>query len=149
MNVRCLVCVLVAIASVGSAAGQEPSNQIAGIVVDSSGAAVVGAAVTVHLDGVRVATTHTSGDGRFVVFDIPRRGVVLRVGSPGFAEATVHVAVAARQQAVEILLQPAGLVETVTVTASRGDERLATPASGLVVTSAVLATEAAIHQDSG
>jgi outer membrane receptor protein involved in Fe transport len=83
-------------------------------------------------------------DGRFSIPDPPSGVLVLRVTATGFADAVVAVdGSAARGEPLQVVLQPAGLFETVTVTASRSDQRLATPAATTVLTSLELTSTAA------
>jgi hypothetical protein len=68
---------------VGHGAGQEPATsppqpppvRLAGNVVDAGGQPVVNAAITVELDGVRVAATRSDATGLFVVGKAPAAGV--------------------------------------------------------------------------
>ena len=108
--------------------------RIAGVVVDSSGAPVAGAIVAA---GAAMATT--ADDGTFVLADAPD-GSDVRVTAPGFATAVLP---AVDADDVRVTLQPAPLVDTIVVTASRGAVRLATPEATTVVTSAELLTSAA------
>ncbi|OFW18253.1 MAG: hypothetical protein A3F69_05170 [Acidobacteria bacterium RIFCSPLOWO2_12_FULL_66_10] len=141
---RTTVCLALSVAAVVHVSAQERRESVTGVVLDTSGAAVVGAMIAVESDGVRVATGQTSADGRFEVPSPPRSAVVVRVTLPGFAEATARVPESGPSgEPLQIVLQPAGLSETVTVTASRGDERLATPAATTVITSAELTNQAA------
>jgi outer membrane receptor protein involved in Fe transport len=107
---------------------------VAGTVVDGSGAPVPGASVSVIVNGhERRATT---GDaGTFEIADVPEGEAEVRAVAPGFAEAVLTVRSSAPAR---LVLQPAALVDVVTVTASRGADRLGTAASTTVVTSAEL-----------
>jgi len=109
--------------------------RIAGVVTDSSGAPIAGATVTAGN-----ASSVTGDDGSFVLADAPD-GAEVRVTSPGFAAAATTVQGNAGD--VRVVLQPAPLVDTVVVTASRGAARLATPEATTVLTSAELLTSAA------
>ena len=91
--------------------------RIAGIVVDSSGAPVPGATVTAGSTSVT-----TGDDGRFDFADAPDGSVSIRVTAPGFAVAILTVE--GTTEGARVVLQPAPLVDTVVVTASRGAERL-------------------------
>jgi outer membrane receptor protein involved in Fe transport len=90
---------------------------LSGVVVDASGAPVAGATVVA---GSRTVTTAV--DGRFAIPDAPDGEVLVQAMANGFD--------------VRLTLQPAPLVDTVVVTASRGGERLSTATSTTVVTSA-------------
>src|SRR5688572_3791610 len=108
--------------------------RVSGIIVDGSGAPIPGAVLTGG-----VATVTTGDDGTFVLADVPD-GSVVRITAPGFATALL---VAADVEGVRVTLQPAPLVDTIVVTASRGAARLSTPEATTVLTSAELLTSAA------
>ena len=92
--------------------------RVAGVVVDASGAPVAGAAVAAG------GVSATSGDDGTFVLDAPD-GAELQVKAAGFAP--VSLAVGADAESLRVVLQPAPLVDTVVVTATRGAARLATP----------------------
>ena len=112
---------------------------VSGTVVDASGAPVPGAAVTVLVGGQERRAT-TDGAGSFHVAELPDGEARVRATAPGFADMIVTLTSGA---SARLVLQPAPLVDAVTVTASRGAERLATAASTTVVTSAELLNAAA------
>lgn len=142
--VRRAALLLLIAACAAPVAGQERRGPIAGVVVDPTAAVVVAATVVVEGDGGRTVTVRTSVDGRFSIQDPPAGVLVLRVTATGFADAVLPIdASAARGELLRVVLQPAGLFETVTVTASRSDERLATPAATTVLTSVELTSTAA------
>ncbi|MGH9253396.1 MAG: TonB-dependent receptor [Vicinamibacterales bacterium] len=109
--------------------------RVAGVILDGSGAPVAGATVTAG-----GTSAITGDDGSFVLADAPDGGEV-QVTAAGFAPAVLSVAGDAEN--VRVILQPAPLVDTVVVTASRGATRLATPEATTVVTSAELLTSPA------
>lgn len=112
----------------------EPA--VSGTITDASGAAVVGARVVVEVLGSPPGETRTSDSGQFRAA-LPSAGTtVLTVSAPGFADAVMPV----NDRAVPLLivLQAAGVAETVTVTATRGVDTINTPASAVVVSSATL-----------
>jgi outer membrane receptor protein involved in Fe transport len=112
---------------------------ITGTVVDGSGAPVAGASVSVLVNGQE--RRGTTGDrGTFEIADVPEGEAEVRAIAPGFAQTSVSVESSAPAR---LVLQPAVLVDAVTVTASRGADRLATAASTTVVTSAELLNSAA------
>lgn len=113
----------------------DADAQVAGVVVDASGAPVAGASVTA---GTGMATT--GDDGTFSLTGASTGGE-LRVTAAGFAPAVMTVAGDAPE--LRVVLQPAPLVDTVVVTASRGAARLSTPEATTVLTSAELLTSAA------
>lgn len=110
--------------------------QVAGVVLDASGAPIAGATVTA---GAGSATT--GDDGSFSLPDVANAGTEVRVTAAGFAPASLVAPGDARE--LRVVLQPAPLVDTVVVTASRGAARLATPEATTVLTSAELLTSAA------
>ncbi len=118
------------------AARVDAASRVGGIVVDASGAPVPGASVVV---GGRTVTT--GPDGRFTVEDAPDGGVAVEATAPGFAAATARAT--GSTDDLRLILQPAPLVSAVTVTASRGVERLSTASSTSVVSSAELLNSAA------
>jgi outer membrane receptor protein involved in Fe transport len=107
---------------------------ISGTVVDASGAPVPGAAVSVVVNGQERRIT-TGDAGTFAVADVPDGSAEVRAIAPGFAQTVLSVDAGAPAR---VVLHPAPLVDAVTVTASRGADRLATAASTTVVTSAEL-----------
>jgi outer membrane receptor protein involved in Fe transport len=107
---------------------------LAGAVVDASGAPVPGASVSVIVNGHERRVT-TGNAGTFEILDVPEGEAEVRAAAPGFADTVLTVA---QGTAARLVLHPAPLVDAVTVTASRGAERLATAASTTVVTSAEL-----------
>lgn len=115
--------------------------RLAGTVVDISGAPVPGASVSIVGAGGEERTTTTRNDGTFDVTDAPEGEVTVSARAPGFADASARVR--SGEESPRLVLQPASLVDAVTVTASRGAERLATAASTTVLTSAELLNAAA------
>lgn len=129
---RALICVLLcalAVTPLGAA------SRITGVVVDASGAPVANATVTA---GGRSVTT--GSDGRFDIPDAPDGDNAVQASAPGFA--TVTLRVTGNAPDARLILAPAPLNEAVTVTASRGAQRLATAAAATVVTSAELLNSA-------
>ncbi len=108
-------------------------GSISGVVHDSTGGVVSGAVVVVRVGGTEQRVT-TGPDGRFTA-DAPDTGqltVIVRAG--GFAEKTTQVP-AAHTGDLDVVLDPATLLETITVTPTRSEQRLGDiPASVNVVT---------------
>jgi len=97
------------------------TGSISGTVQDSTGAVIAGATVVVR-DGSSEQRTVSGPDGRFTI-DVPASGqVTLIVRAQGFAEKQQPAASGAENVTVE--LAPASLLEDVTVTASRTEQRL-------------------------
>jgi outer membrane receptor protein involved in Fe transport len=119
---------------------------ISGVVHDTSGGAVSGAAVVVRAASGEQRTT-TGPDGRFTI-DVADAGdvtVVVRAG--GFAEKTEQVQASQGAQ-IDVVLVPATLFETVTVTPTRSEQRLGdTPASQNIVTSEQIESSPALVAD--
>ena len=111
-----------------------------GSVVDASGAPVPEAVVTISSVDT-VSTLITNSRGRFSFSKIQDIELEVRVAAEGFAEVVRHVSIGT--PLLRIVLQPAPFTDTVTVTASRGEQRLATAASTVVLTSAELLNSAA------
>ena len=123
--------------------------QVSGRVIDASGAPIPGAAVEIDIGGVESSTVmETGADGRFVFAGLQAGEVLIRVLAQGFAEARQVVSLISNgPTSFHFVLQPAELFESVTVTASRGVERLATPASTSVITSAEILNSASLMVD--
>jgi outer membrane receptor protein involved in Fe transport len=123
---------------------------LAGVVRDSTGAAIPGASVIVRAAGGSEVRATTSADGRFAV-TVARQSVEVIVEAPGFARAVQRVVPDDRGGAaaqVDVTLQPATVLEEVTVTASRMDQRLGdVPASVSVVSSAEIQQSPAVVAD--
>jgi outer membrane receptor protein involved in Fe transport len=106
-------------------------SSVSGVVKDASGAVVPGASIVVRTsEGERVAVS--GADGRFTVETPAAGSVTLIVRAPGFAEKQ-QVATAADGASVTVVLDPAGLREDVTVTATRTEQRLANVAASVNV----------------
>jgi outer membrane receptor protein involved in Fe transport len=122
------------------------ATSIAGVVHDSSGGVVGGAAVIVRSGSGSETRVTTGPDGRFVV-ETPETGeVTIVVLAGGFAEKTQKVLVSSG--VIDIIVQPATLFETVTVTPSRTEQRLGdVPASVSLVTSDQIEASPALLAD--
>ena len=121
-----MVALLVIVVALGGMP-QSSTFLIRGAVVDPSGSALPGATVAVDLPGA--APVVTAPDGRFEM-SIPAPGPRrVTVTLPGFqpAEATIDASASGEGSAereLRITLFPRAFAETVSVTASRGSERL-------------------------
>lgn len=72
-------------ASVSSALAQSPNGTISGFVLDPSGAAIVGAEISVVNDATRLQySTKTNGDGIYVVSNLPPGSYRIQVERIGF-----------------------------------------------------------------
>jgi outer membrane receptor protein involved in Fe transport len=104
------------------------ASSISGVVHDSTGGAVSGAAVIIRVESGSEQRVTTGPDGRFSVDVSEARDVTVIVRAGGFAEKSERVTDVDRP--LQIVLAPAQLLEQVTVTASRTEQRLGdTPAS--------------------
>jgi outer membrane receptor protein involved in Fe transport len=126
------------LSAVGIVAGQE---RLRGIVVDSTGGAVAGARVAVRGPVPAVRSTAADGQFEFVSVTLP---LTLEVSAPGFTETVV--AVEPGTTMLRILLQPRGISESLTVSAS-GGRRISTPASVTVLDAGALASAPAATLD--
>ena len=116
------------------------ASRITGVVVDGSGAPVPGATVSAGS-----ASDITGDAGTFDLMNAPDGEITVRGTAPGFAPSVVTVT--GNVENLRLILQPAPLVDAIVVTASRGAERLSTPAATTVVTSAELLMSAAGSHD--
>jgi outer membrane receptor protein involved in Fe transport len=121
---------------------------IAGVVHDASGGAVPGATVIVRTTSGAERQAQTGPDGRFAI-DAPDSGeltIIVRAG--GFAENVVHVSEGDRGRSLDLVVQPATLLETVTVTPTRSEQRLGDiPASVSVLTAGDIRSSPAVVAD--
>ena len=120
---------------------------ISGVVHDPSGAVVPGASVVVRAESGAEHRATTGPDGRFTI-DAPETGrltIIVRAG--GFAE-KIEPVPAAPTSDLDLVLAPATLLETVTVTPTRNEQRLGDiPASVNVVTSEEIQASPALVAD--
>ena len=101
---------------------QSSSGTVSGTVRDSSGTLVPGASVVVRTaSGIEERTT-TGEDGRFGAPVTTGGDLVLIVRAEGFAEHRQTLASAESRQNVDVVLSPATVTETVTVTAARTEQ---------------------------
>jgi outer membrane receptor protein involved in Fe transport len=117
---------------------------VTGTVKDTSGGAVSGASIAIRTDaGGEQQTTVSGPDGRFSLDNVPQ-GATIVVRSNGFAETRATVS----GDFVDVVLVPAGLLETVTVTPTRTEQRLGdVPASISVVTAQQIRESPAVVAD--
>jgi outer membrane receptor protein involved in Fe transport len=104
---------------------QATGNQtlISGTVRDSDGAVVAGATVILQPGTGSTAVTVSGPDGRFSLGPASVNGAMVIVRASGFAEWR-RVLNAFTGQSLDVVLVPAGLLETVTVTPARSEVRL-------------------------
>ncbi|CAN5195802.1 hypothetical protein BH20ACI2_BH20ACI2_13340 [soil metagenome] len=102
------------------ATAQVTGGRVSGTVVDSSGAVLPGASVTLKSKTTgQVLATQTSGAGGYDFPNVPVGEYSITVGNTGFANATQDVRVALNQQTgVNVTLRAGAVTGEVTVTAS-------------------------------
>jgi outer membrane receptor protein involved in Fe transport len=121
---------------------------VTGTVTDTTGGAVSGASVILRTASGAERQIVTGPDGRFAFEGAPDGPGTLVVRAGGFAERTVSLAEAGPGRDIEVTLSPAGLTETVTVTPSRGEQRLANvPASVNILDSEEIQQSPAVVAD--
>ena len=124
------------------------ATPLTGVVRDSVGGAVVGAAVVIKPASGAERQTVTGPDGRFSVDTPDGEDVTLVVRAGGFAEKTARVSTSDRARELEIVVSPAAILETVTVTPARSEQRAGDiPASVSVLTSDDIKSSPALVAD--
>jgi iron complex outermembrane receptor protein len=107
---------------------------LSGVVQDTTGGAIAGASVTVRVASGAERQTTSDSAGRFSIAPPATGDVTLIVRAAGFAERRMPIAAAARNGSVEVVLEPAGIRDEVTVTPTRSEQQLGTiPASVSVI----------------
>jgi outer membrane receptor protein involved in Fe transport len=114
----------------GAAAADQ--RDVTGTVRDVSGKVVPGAAIILRGAAGGEERTWSGPDGRFAVRRAGSADVLLIVRADGFAEVRRTLASEAPAD-VEVTLKPATLLETVTVTATRAEQRIADVAASVSV----------------
>ena len=123
------------------------ASSVSGIVHDSLGGAVVGASIVVQSASGPERQTTTGPDGRFTI-EAPDGDVTLVIRAGGFAELTQPVGAADRGRDLDLVVTPAAVLETVTVTPSRTAQKVADiPASVDVITNEEFKASPAIIAD--
>jgi len=97
------------------------ADAVTGTVKDSTGGAIAGASVMVVTTAGTVERTVTGPDGTFTLERTPEGSATLTVRAGGFAEFSQPLSTSG---SMDVVLMPAGLLETVTVTPARGAESL-------------------------
>jgi len=116
---------VVILVSLLPAAGAAQTILLEGRVTDPLGGTINGALVTLS-DPAAAAprTTRTGADGTFSFAAVPSGQVSVQVEAPGFEPSTQSVTVAATTAPVAMVLQIAGVVESVGVVAPKLEEEL-------------------------
>src|SRR5262245_8410947 len=120
------------------------AEAVTGTVKDSTGGAIAGAAVLVVTSAGTVEQTVTGPDGSFTLERTPEGSATLTVRAGGFAEFSQPLP----SGSVDVVLTPAGLLETVTVTPARSAESLGNiPASVSILDAAEIRDSPALVAD--
>ncbi len=120
--------------------------RVAGRVTDPTGAPVAAAIHAATAEGPIVGRSDAGGTFALEADPVPAEGVV--VVAPGFAAERVSAATLGAGGSITVVLRPAALTESVTVTAGRRELRgVDTPAATTVVSSADLLSSAATTVD--
>ncbi|MGE0451166.1 MAG: TonB-dependent receptor [Vicinamibacterales bacterium] len=120
-------------------------SAVTGVVRDPSGGAVPGATVVVRTAGGSEQQTQTGPDGRFTIEGPSEGDATLIVRAGGFAEARQPLTYTGD---IEVVLAPAAVRESVTVTPSRSAQRLGdTPASVNVLSAEQIRQSPAVIAD--
>ncbi len=138
--------ILLALSFLVVAAAAMAQTVVTGVVRDPSGGVVPGASVTAKAESAGPQQTVTGPDGRFVVA-VPGSGMItLTVRSAGFAER--RETLTGGESDVDVMLSPAGLLETVMVTPTRTEQRLGdVPASVSVLSKEEIRQSPAVVAD--
>lgn len=120
-------------------------SPISGVVRDPSGGAVPGATVVVRTAGGAEQQTQTGPDGRFTITGPSAGDATIIVRAGGFAEARQPLTYTGD---IEVVLSPAAVLESVTVTPTRTAQRLGdTPASVSVLSTEQIRQSPAVIAD--
>jgi outer membrane receptor protein involved in Fe transport len=130
-----------------AAGGAAPS--LSGVVRDPTGAVVPGAVVIVKAAAGGVERQVMTGpDGRFTVEAEEGADVTVIVRAGGFAEATRRVTASERSGDLDLIVSPATVLETVTVTPARAEQRVVdVPASVSILKSEDIRQSPAVVAD--
>jgi len=141
------VIALIALFALSAIAQNNISNtlKVEGLVTDRTGAAVIGAEVTLS-SGEFTAKQKTDVEGRFAFASVPNASGKVTIRADGFA--TLSRDWSSSDPVIEVTLEPDPIAEQVTVTAARTETRVSdTAASILVLTKEDLAATAALTID--
>jgi outer membrane receptor protein involved in Fe transport len=95
---------------------------VTGTVRDTAGGAVQGASIVVRVPG-REHHTLSGADGRFTIAIPTVAELVIIVRAPGFAELSQTIGGTSIGSSLDMVVAPASVTESVTVTATRGERR--------------------------
>jgi vitamin B12 transporter len=120
----CRIGWFVLLASLWPGVGLAQTILLEGRVTDSLGGTVNGAVVTLNSPGTAPRTTRTGVDGTFSLETVPVGSVSLQVEAPGFERAMQIVSLTTTSAPLTVVLQVAGVVESVGVVAPKLEEEL-------------------------
>jgi len=121
---------------------------ITGTVRDSTGAVVPGALVVARPTQGPEREAVTGPDGRFTVEAPEATEITLLVRAGGFAETARRVTPSDRANEIAVVVEPANILELITVTPTRSEQRLGdTPASVQVLTHDAIEESPALMAD--
>lgn len=140
---------LIAILLFISTATFAQDQTLFGVVTDRSGARVPKAEITLHSPESGTLRTSSDGEGKFSLTFRVNGSAQLKVAAPGFREFSLILPSAeATGRELSIVLEPAPVVEQVTVTAFRSERSLGeTPASVVLIDANRLAETGAATLD--
>jgi outer membrane receptor protein involved in Fe transport len=117
-----LFIILLSAPQTGAQNTASPPHSVAGIVRDPSGSVLPGASIVVRTSSGAEERTTSGADGHFTARITGSGDLLLIVRAEGFGEHRQTVSNGDAAQNVEIVLAPATLSETVTVTAARTEQ---------------------------
>jgi iron complex outermembrane recepter protein len=151
MKTSALLALVVWIAMLASPALAQTTadRRIDATVLDTQGLPIVGAQVIATLPSANLRRTANSANERFTIGGLAPGVYTLRVSAAGFQPQDISVDLTTQtSHAVEVRLRPGGIVEQLTVTATRSEQRIAdVPASVNVVSSEQIEQSPAVVAD--
>lgn len=107
-----------------TAAAAQPSVRVTGVVRDSSGAAIAGAAVDLRA-GHFSSSLKTDSDGHFAFRSVPDTAGSVHASAPGFTSADQDWSSSSGEADLTLILNAAAATEQVIVSATRSEMKLA------------------------
>lgn len=132
----------------GSQSASPADAVVTGVVRDVAGGVVPGAAVIVRAQAGGERQSVTGADGRFAVATSAPGEIVVIVRATGFAEKRHVVVPGGARHDLAIVLSPATVLETITVTPARNEQRMGdVPASVSVISREDIRQSSAVVAD--